>query len=59
MTREQAICWCKLHLTNWARSTKYQHPDDWRWVINRKPYQEPTFTLVNGNHEEINEGDVT
>ena len=57
MNKQEAIEWCNLHITAWPRSTKWQHPDDWRWVVSRKPYRQPEFTLVNGNHDEIIQAD--
>jgi len=58
MNKQQAIEWCKKYLESWPKTTNYKHPDDWRWVTSQKPYQQPIYKLVNGQHEEIYEEDI-
>jgi hypothetical protein len=53
VTRSDAIDWCKDNLHYWPKTTKFPHPEGWRWVMCQRPYQLPVFKLVNAAGIEI------
>lgn len=59
MNREKALKWCKTASLDyrWPNSTKWQAPEGWRWVVSNRPYQLPSYKLINAEHEEINKED--
>lgn len=60
MNREMAIDWVRSMFKKeyWPKTTKGPFPHGWRWVVSNRPYQKPTYKLVNSKFDEINKDDI-